>query len=195
MTTVTPNLDSLLATAPDDRGEALLEYSRAILAADTIDDLATTAFAKTARTLSKSVSVVRSDFTRVQGYKKAQAAFDPAELERARAKETATRKADALFTHGGRAAKEFLGHADSQPTGPLRIFELTARLRQSEPEQRESLLEEIQGVQAEAERLAHRAKVAANTVEELLRKRDKVRMISEGDLFLALNNEPTGENR
>lgn len=190
MTTTTRDLDSLLAAAPDDLGVVLLAYSKAILAANTLDDLANEEFALLAKQLGHNASTVRQHFKRVLGYRRAVAAFDPEKLRIARVKETATRKDDALFNHGGRAAHEFVHHNELQPVAALKMVELDARRREAEtPEQRESILEEIQAVTAEGERLAHRARAASNAVEELLRRRDKITMIvADADLFISLKD-------
>ena len=195
MTTVTPNLDTLLATARDDRGAALLAYSTAMLAAKTLDDLANEEFAKLAKRLGHNASKVRSDFKRILGFRRALAAFSPEKLRIAIVEETATRKADALYTHGGLAAREFCGHSELQPELALTMVALEAQRRASTTaEEREAVLEQIQSVQAEGERLAHRARAAASVVEELMRKRDKIGMISQGELFVALEQPANGVN-
>lgn len=195
MTTKTmarPSLDELLLSAPDDRAIVLRRYSIEMLRAKKIDDLANERFATTVRTLGKSASVVRADFTRVQGFRKAQRAFDPAELQRAKAKELEALKAHAAYVLGGRFARSLglADHDELQPEASLRLVELDAQRRDSTtPEERAAIFEEVAAVKAQSARLAHRAKAAEGVVEELLRKKDRITMLSEGDLFMALPTE------
>lgn len=189
-TTARSSLDDLIRSAPNDRQAALLAYSEALLGAASVADLTNESFARTARQLGHNASAVREHFAKVQRFRKVQAQFDPEELRLARVKETATRKLHVCYSEGGRSSKEFVGHSDLQPEASLRLVKLQAQRRDAEtPEQRAAILKEIQSVRAKAERLEQGAKEAESEVMELLRRRDKITMITEGDdLFISLKD-------